>query len=104
MTDVSTDTPVIFMFPLSLGEQAAHQRKVVRRFAILAPQHRKMEVVLQTALHIAAQRLDGVAQQLRSVAGTPLCLFAYLALVAGARQQHLTLRRFLLPPLELLPV
>lgn len=37
MTGVSTDTPVIFMFPLSLGEQAAHQHKVVRRFAILLP-------------------------------------------------------------------
>lgn len=104
MTGVSTDTPVIFMFPLSLGEQAAHQRKVVRRFAILAPQHRKMEVVLQTALHIAAQRLDGVAQQLRSAAGMSLYLFARLSLVAGARQQHLASRRFPLPPLKLLPV
>ena len=60
--------------------------------------------MLQTALHIAAQRLDGVAQQPRPAAGMSLYLFARLALVAGARQQHLTLRRFLLPPLELLPV
>ena len=60
--------------------------------------------MLQTALHIAAQRLDGVAQQLRSAAGMSLYLFARLALVAGARQQHLAPRRFPLPPLKLLPV
>ena len=63
-----------------------------------------MEVVLQTALHIAAQRLDGVAQVLRLVAGTTLRLFAPVTLVAGARQQHLAPRRFPLPPLKLLPV
>ena len=39
MTGVSTDTPIILMFPLSLGEQTAHQRKVVRRFAVPSPQH-----------------------------------------------------------------
>ena len=104
MTGVSTDTPVIFMFSLSLSEQTAHQHKVVRRFAIPAPQHGQVEVVLQTALHIAAQRLDGVAQQLRSASGMSLNLFARLALVAGARQQHLAPRCFPLPPLKLLPV